>query len=134
MWLYVSKICLFLFSCSTCTLKSFWNNTRFGQSIMFFWQCMFLIHYSRVDCWHMPTLPFSFGIVYVWTMHKIFICIYTTLVCTRILPKPELSELFSLLCCHFLKVKNAYKLMTILIDMNVYYQVNNKFIINEINF
>lgn len=134
MWLYVSKICLFLFSCSTCTLKSFWNNTRFGQSIMFFWQCMFLIHYSRVDCWHMPTLPFSFGIVYVWTMHKIFICIYTTLVCTRILPKPELSELFSLLCCHFLKVKNAYKLMTILIDMNVYYQVNKKFIINEINF
>lgn len=101
---------------------------------MFFWQCMFLIHYSRVDCWHMPTLPFSFGIVYVWTMHKIFICIYTTLVCTRILPKPELSELFSLLCCHFLKVKNAYKLMTILIDMNVYYQVNKKFIINEINF
>lgn len=134
MWLYVSKICLFLFSCSTCTLKSFWNNTRFGQSIMFFWQCMFLIHYSRVDCWHMPTLPFSFGIVYVWTMHKIFICIYTTLVCTRILPKPELSELFSLLCGHFLKVKNAYKLMTILIDMNVYYQVNKKFIINEINF
>lgn len=134
MWLYVSKICLFLFSCSTCTLKSFWNNTRFGQSIMFFWQCMFLIHYSRVDCWHMPTLPFSFGIVYVWTMHKIFICIYTTLVCTRILPKPELSELFSLLYCHFLKVKNAYKLMTILIDMNVYYQVNKKFIINEINF
>lgn len=134
MWLYVSKICLFLFSCSTCTLKSFWNNTRFGQSIMFFWQCMFLIHYSRVDCWHMPTLPFSFGIVYVWTMHKIFICIYTTLVCTRLLPKPELSELFSLLCGHFLKVKNAYKLMTILIDMNVYYQVNKKFIINEINF
>lgn len=75
-----------------------------------------------------------FWIVYVWTMHKIFICFYTTLMCTRILPKPELSELFSLLCCHFLKVKNAYKLMTILIDMNVYYQVNKKFIINEINF
>lgn len=136
MWLYVSKICLFLFSCSTCTLKSFWNNTRFGQvkgkkALCFSGSvCSSFI----VDCWHMPTLPFSFGIVYVWTMHKIFICIYTTLVCTRILPKPELSELFSLLYCHFLKVKNAYKLMTILIDMNVYYQVNKKFIINEINF
>lgn len=129
MWLYVSKICLFLFSCSTCTLKSFWNNTRFGQvkgkkALCFSGSVCssFITQGLTVDiCQHFHFL-LELSMYGRCTRYSF---VFTQLWCAQdILPKPELSELFSLLCCHFLKVKNAYKLMTILIDMNVYYQVN----------